>query len=316
MGNSADSLTEFLRSSTIVFVKKIVISLVLLAFAFLSPTAYAQMPQAVLGATSEQLIMPPTIEGPGFLLPDSPFYFLDTIKQQVRLFFAATPDAKAQVYTAIAGERLAEMRVELQKGNIDAAETALQGVKANSKAAAKTIADAKFAGQDMSETAQLVNETFKRRLQLLDTVNAQATGEMKAELDAANVAITDAKMQVEDSLPPTLLKAEVQYDMNRDIARNLINTQDSAELLATEIVVLQKEASEAAALSLSNRQQAVNAAIADQQNALSTEERLQQQKQADQKLQLQGTFEQEVQTIIANAQKAATTYQTAQKSSN
>src|SRR5258708_4914260 len=46
-------------------------------------SAFAQE-QAVLGVETQPAVMPsipPTSEGPGLLLPDSPFFFLDKLKQ-------------------------------------------------------------------------------------------------------------------------------------------------------------------------------------------------------------------------------------------
>lgn len=280
------------------------LSLVLLTLPFVLPTTVsAHTLQQVLGTStvSAVLSIPPTTEGPGFLLPDSPFYFLDNIKQQIRLFFAFTPDDKAQTYMSIAGERMAELRFELQKGNLDAAEVALEGVKDNTKAAADVVAKAKFSGENTTQIAQTMNETMKRRQQVLDVLDMQATGGFKTEVTAADASVTDAKMKIEDSLPQTLLEREVQYDINRDIALNLLQTRDVASELTTELSLLQKEASTGANIQASKSgkmQQGESIGLKDMAET-----------------KLRDKLQSEVQEIMAQAQAAADAFSTLQNTS-
>lgn len=281
--------------------KKPFFGLILLALVVLLPGAVsAQTRQSVLGAStsSATLSLPPTTEGPGLFLPDSPFYFLDMLKQQVRLFFAFTPEEKVQTYMSIAGERMAEVRFELQKGNSTAAEVALQGLKDNTKAAATLIAQQKFAGNDMTTTAEIVNETIKRRQQDLDMLDTEATGGFKAEVDAADAALTDAKIQVEDSLPQALLQREIQYDMTRDVTRNLVETTRTAAQVSDEVSFLEQEASKTANLAT------ISGKIQDEH---AQDDLL---KQA-----LQSKVQSEVQEITEKAQTAAAAFATLQNTS-
>lgn len=276
------------------------LSLVLLTLPFVLPTTVsAHTLQQVLGTSTASAVLsiPPTTEGPGFLLPDSPFYFLDNIKQQIRLFFAFTPDDKAQTYMSIAGERMAELRYELQKGNLNAAEVALQGVKDNTTAAADVVAKAKFSGENTTQIAQTLNETIKRRQQVLDTLAMQATGGFKAEVTATDTGVTDAKMEIEDSLPGALLQREIQYDMNRDIALKLLVTKDAASQLTSELSLLQKEAIMMQASSSAK----VEYGSTGLKGAIQTK--------------LRDKLQSEVQEIMAKAQTAADEFSTLQNTS-
>src|ERR1035437_4242316 len=52
-----------------------------------SGIVFADHQQDVLGVASAPVLsIPPTSDGPGLILPDSPLFFLDQIKQEVRLF--------------------------------------------------------------------------------------------------------------------------------------------------------------------------------------------------------------------------------------
>ena len=93
-----------------------------LAFLVVKPT-FAHHQQQVLGVatisadTLQNLQIPSTSEGPGLILPDSPLFFLDQLKQEFRLFLVFTPEAKAKIHASIAGERMAELRFMVQKNS-------------------------------------------------------------------------------------------------------------------------------------------------------------------------------------------------------
>lgn len=260
--------------------------------------------QDVLGLATSNLSIPPTVEGPGFLLPDSPFYFLDGWKQQVRLFFAFGPEAKAIVYNSVAGERLAELRFMLLKHNAKGAEIALDGLRENSKNAAESLNQAHLMGQNVNETARTLNTSLKERLTTLDGLERQAKGEMQAAVHLVTATLVDAKSVVEDSLPVGDLAGEVQYDADRVVFQNLSVAQTTAEQLKTALNELQKQASDAAAKSQINRAQALQNAVQEQQDTL---QKLQ-KTGTNNKWKLQADAVGEAQRIILSAQKAGTVY--------
>lgn len=286
----------------------LVLSFVLIALSF-SP-AYA-MRQGVLGLTTDHLSIPPTVEGPGFILPDSPLYFLDNLKQQVRLFFAFTPQMKAKVYADIAGERLAELRFELAKNNTQAAEIALTGVRENTKQAALSLDDARLMGNNVEQEAAVINLSIKEHLLSLDTLQVEATGEMKAAVAYTTQTMEDAKAVVEDGMRKDLIANEIQDDISREVARKLIDTTSSAEQLKADLDVLQQEATSDAQKALPNRKNALSQVIGEDKNALTV---------ASDAAKKQDSYKLEAQTaayvsdIITQAQKAAALYQKSQNS--
>lgn len=285
----------------------VLLSLLLLLVS--SSTAHAAR-KGVLGLTTDHLSIPPTVEGPGLILPDSPLYFLDNLKQQLRLILAVTPQMKAQVYASIAGERLAELRFELAKNNTAAAEIALSGVRENTKQAGLQVDNARLNGANVEKEAGDINRQIKEHLVSLDGLELQATGEMKAAVVYATQTLADTKAVVEDGMKKDLIENEVRDDISREIAKNLLATTSTAEQLKIDLDELQKQATNEAQKSLPNRKEAVNKVIAQEKSALAQELLLAQKKQQN-KYKLQQDTVSYVSDIIARAQKAALTWQQA-----
>ena len=125
-------------------------------------SASANHLEEVLGVESMPVLsIPPTAEGPGFLLPDSPIFFLDQLNQEFRLFLAFTPEQKANIHNAVAGERLAELQLMLAKNSVPGVRIALLGVADNLKYASYDIVNAKLTGRSISLLAKSVNDSIK-----------------------------------------------------------------------------------------------------------------------------------------------------------
>ncbi len=257
--------------------KKIIIGIFLVSLLVSLPRlALASPRKAVLAASTDsaQISMPPTAEGPGIFLPDSPFFFLDEFKQNIRLFFAFTPEEKAKVHMTIAGERLAELRIMLAKNNASGIETDLEGIRDNSKDAVLELKNAKLSGNNVSVLATSLNAAIKDKQESLDQIDEEATGELKAEINLANTTLTGAKSEIEDSLPSDLLQNEIKDDLIREVHRDLKNASGSALEIKGDIDELHRQASEAASLSLRNRQEALQKAIQEKDNDLRHAEEL------------------------------------------
>lgn len=223
----------------------------------------------VLGVASEEVLsIPPTAEGPGLVLPDSPLFFLDRIKQEFRLLLAFTPEQKATIHNAIAGERLAELQIMLAKSNVSGIRTALQGVSDNLKGASKDLANAKLTGRNINLLAKEINDSIKEKQQVLSGLEQQANGEIKAQVTAAREALKIAKVQAEENLPADLLMNETIDDLNQEIGDNVSRARFSATGINRAIEVLTRLASEAAVKNQPARQAALIHAI-DVKNVIS-----------------------------------------------
>lgn len=218
--------------------------------------------EKVLGVESmPTLSIPPTAEGPGFLLPDSPIFFFDLLKQEVRLLLALTPEQKANVHNAVAGERLAELQLMLAKNNVGGVRIALQGISDNLKMASDDLAAAKLTGRNISLLAKSINDSIKEKQKALSALEKQATGEIKAQTQAAKESLKVSKVKLEDNLPADLLINEMEEDLRLEIDDNINKAAHSALGINHAIDVLTKLASEAAAQNQPRRYEALIHAI-------------------------------------------------------
>ncbi len=208
-------------------------SLILIVYVVFPKTVLASNREQVLGQDTASSIplMSPTAEGPGLILPDSPLFILDELKQSLRLAFAITPEAKARVHAAIAGERLAELRYMLTRNNKHGIEIDLQGVSDNLEAAANALAQSQFSGHDVSKLAIAMNTDIKAKQKLLDELEAKSGGELKFQIAVAQEKILSAKLTVEDVLPQDEARKELTEDLNKIIDRETDSIQYATDRL-------------------------------------------------------------------------------------
>jgi len=265
-------------------VKKIfLLSLFFVFFLALPKTALGYHYKEVLAAESTNLTIPPTVEGPGIFLPDSPFFFLDEIKQNVRLLLAYTSEQKATVHSAIAGERMAELRYMLAANNEKGIGVALNGVNENFKDAAEDLSQARFSGREVSVLAKQINDQIKEKINVLSELEDQTTGEKKLVLNTVSSGLFKSKVKIEDGLSESDLKNEIRDDLNWKAERDLRQTNDSATELKMSLEDLRIEATQSANSSLKRRESALQQAIAEKNTELlRTEQKLLEQEKLQQ----------------------------------
>ena len=258
-----------------------------------SNSAYANHREDVLGVTVETpaLSIPPTSSGPGLVLPDSPLFFIDSLKQGFRLLLSFAPEQKARVHDAIAGERLAELRIMLAKNNASGIRVALQGVSDNLKAASGDLAYAKLTGRNIDLLAKEINDSIKEKQKIFSDLENDATGELKAQVTTAKEGLKIAKVNTEENLPEALLNSEIEDDLNLEIEDNTQKASDSARGLVRAIDVLTRLASEAGKLEQTRRQEALLHAIEVKNEAL-----IKQQEESTQ-------FEEKTQELLLDARE-------------
>lgn len=248
-----------------------ILPLAFLLFILVFPKpVYSHHQAQVLGdaTVSSDLSIPPTTEGPGIFLPDSPLFFLDELKQNLRLFLAFSPEDKAKVHTAVAGERLAELQFMLAKNNDNGIRVALFGISDNLKKAASDLTQAKLQGKDVKLLAKTINDLIKDKRKKLSFLEEQAQGELKAQVKAVREALKVAKVEVEDNLPEDELENEIKDDLEGEIEDNVRATSTSARGLEHAIDVLSRLASQAAEKQQTRREKALKHAIEVKNEAL------------------------------------------------
>lgn len=188
--------------------------------------------------------IPPTAEGPGLILPNSPFFFLDEIKQNLRIILAVRPQDKAEVYNSIAGERIAELRFMLAKDNKKGIEIALKGISENTKASADNLSDAQFRGHNVEKLAEMINVDIKRRQEALDVLLSQATGELKTMVLGTQTSIYDSKTKVVNAFSPSQKEIEMKNDIKKQTSTTVNSGMACNPDLLNKISVLKKQVDE------------------------------------------------------------------------
>ncbi|HZQ29817.1 MAG TPA: DUF5667 domain-containing protein [Patescibacteria group bacterium] len=293
--------------------KKVFLILFLFFLISAKPT-FAGMAEDVLGVATTSALpqISPTIEGPGLILPDSPFFFLDQLKQSIRLAFAFSPEDKAKVNEQIAGERLAELRFMLAKNDARAASVALAGVSDNLLQASDQLAKAQFAGKNVTNLAEDLNSNIKLKQKALDQLESQAHGSLQLQVAQAQESIFESKAAVDDALPPDQMENEIKNDLERKITRQVATASSSAVLLQRNLDALQKEASDSAIKALERREEALKLAIEKSGNPQLRkvqEKLLEQEKEKQEKiLDAQKKAAEQAREAIKNSQEATVNF--------
>lgn len=246
-------------------------------FLILATVAHAHHKSRVLGesTSASELVFPPVTSGPGYILPDSSFYFLDQAFQNVRLAFALSAQKKAEVRYQIAGERLAELRIMLSRNDPHGIDIALSNLTNEMDLAADHLSEAAASGNEVTELAKLLNDSIKTQRQILGTLENQTNGSLRFEFKAARTALKESKVEIEDELPEDELENEIADDLEEEIDEGIHEASESASGLSHAIDVLTKLASEAAVRSQTRREEALRHAIEVKNEALiKQEERL------------------------------------------
>lgn len=273
--------------------------------------SFAHHKAKVLGAStaSSELVFPAVTSGPGFILPDSPFYFLDNFVQNIRLATAFTPERKAEVRSQIAGERLAELRLMMENNNENGITTALDQLSQEMKSAANELSQADAQGEDIKELAKKVNNEIKNQRDILGTLEEQAGGSLLLRIKAARNELKEAKVTVEDSLPQEDFEREIEESVEDEIHEAVKDASNSARGLEHSILVLEELASQAATKNQGRRVEALQQAIANKNEAI--------RRQAERELEAEAKKIQELtqtrKTQINEARKAVRQAQEAAK---
>ncbi|KKR15438.1 MAG: hypothetical protein UT87_C0012G0039 [Candidatus Levybacteria bacterium GW2011_GWC1_40_19] len=202
-------------------------------FLLVASSSFAHHKARVLGESTQaaDLVFPNTVTaGPGFILPDSPFFVLDNIWQKLKLVTAFSPEAKAKIRAQIAGERLAELRIMLSRNNPEGIATALSQIESDATLAAKELSDASASGENVEEAAKELNEAIKLQREVLGILSGQTRGFLRLEIKAARESLRSSKVEVEDELPEELLEDEIneaeEEGFDEDIEDALELTED------------------------------------------------------------------------------------------
>lgn len=208
--------------------------------------AFSYRDAAVLGSSTEitDAVFPPVTSGPGHILPDSPFYFLDKLYQDFRLALVFTPANKARLRLAIGGERLAELRVESSRNNQVGVDAALLELEHQSMAAANDVRDAAAKGENVTQLARDVHQTMTDYGNILAAVQAQVPDTAyEQKLATAGDVLWEARILSEDALPESDLKHEIMANVNTELDKAVLGVSTSTDKLEHKLNIYEKMAS-------------------------------------------------------------------------
>lgn len=254
--------------------KKFFLAISLVSFAFLffagAGKVSASVRERVLAEATPpaQLNFPPLSSGPGFILPDSPLYFLDNFFQSLRLSLAIDPENRSRVRAQIAGERLAELRVMLARNNPPGIEIALSQLTKEVGFSVKDLADAQAKGKNVSALARELNQIFKNQKNILKAVEDQTSGDLKIRLKAARLTLIDNKIEVQDRLPQDEADNEIKDDLREQLEDETQNIVESAQKAERLLERLNQESSQSAQKALERRTEAVKKAVEEKNELL------------------------------------------------
>ncbi len=129
------------------------------------------------------------------ITPESPFYFLDRLGENLREFFTFNPEAKAELQIEFAGERISEISAMVEKDGVGATkgiEKAKTLLLANVAQAATIIQDEKTAGKDVTKLAKNIDDAFDAQEKLLTQTFQDARKKLKKDRLALKKDLTGA----------------------------------------------------------------------------------------------------------------------------
>lgn len=120
------------------------------------------------------------------IMPDSPFYFLDSWGEWFEMIFAFSAEAKSEKALTHAKEKLAEMEAMAEKGNIEAMEKAMARYEEKLAMATEKAEAAKKNGEDKAEEALIrVQEATMKHQTVLQGVLEQVPEEAQESIQKA-----------------------------------------------------------------------------------------------------------------------------------
>ena len=177
--------------------KKIITTAMLVSSLLVGGAVFAQSPQVALPSAG--------------LTPESSFYFLDRLGENLRQFFTFNPEAKAKLQIEFAGERIAEIKMIVEKKGVNAkglaiAESLLQ---ANVAYAAEIVSEEKVSGKDVSALAKTLNDEFDARDKLLEQTFKDAKAQLKAQRKEIKTKLLAEARRVGDTAQIAVLEAQL-----------------------------------------------------------------------------------------------------------
>lgn len=204
----------------------------LLTFLFAPALAFANHGD-VLGTRTESSRVDLSVnQGPGFLLPTSPIYFVDLLRDNLGLLLHSYNDAvEAKFHLQLAGERISEINMMLDQKEITprALDMALENMSENIEGAAQRLKLAKNKGNDVEQLASDLNDIINDEKDSLRAIASKTDAETTLKIAAKLAKIREIETGVEDEMAAGALEREIVAELQ--LALQGANAQASQSAL-------------------------------------------------------------------------------------
>ena len=188
----------------------------LLTFLFAPALAFANHGD-VLGTRTESSRVDLSVnQGPGFLLPTSPIYFVDLLRDNIGLLLSSySVEGKAKLHLQLAGERISEINMMIDTKEITprALDIALANISENTEGAVQTLKLAKNKGKNVEQLAGDLNVLINAEKASLRAIQGKSDTEGSLKIAAKLAKIREVEITVEDEMAADLLEQEVVSEL-------------------------------------------------------------------------------------------------------
>lgn len=119
------------------------------------------------------------------LLPDNPLYFLKRIKERIELFFAFTPEKRAEKLAEIATRRIAEAKMMVKKGKPEFVERLMARYQKHLERAIEKTEEAKKKGKEVEKVLEIITQATSQHQGVLSEVYEKVPEEAKKAIEKA-----------------------------------------------------------------------------------------------------------------------------------
>lgn len=188
-------------------------------------------------------------EGPGFLLPSSPLYFLDLFVNKMKVKLASSPSEEVRKRGAVAAERLAELKIALEANNPRGIDMALANLTEHLDGIKTVFVKEKAAGRDVSKLAEEMAAKLKSDEEALQVLMAASEEVTAKKMEAVETVMS----QTDDSVIEALPNLTREKQKLRKLMKDALKDAKRAEKLTSKINQNAKQALKEANRSLKLR---------------------------------------------------------------
>lgn len=185
-------------------------------------------------------LFPAVSEGPGHILPDSPFYVADKIFQKAKLLVVLSPEKRAIVRNQIVGERIAELRVMHAKGSQKGMSLALLEISNESNKISEDLKEAQLSGKDVSKTAKYINDSLSANRDVIAIASQNSDEKLSLQLESANIGLLASKVNVETYLNDKDLDDAIDEDLELETETAVLGASTEAEKADKKLEKMEK----------------------------------------------------------------------------